>query len=221
MIPMTQPAVQYRVPFSKRAFDLVLTVPGTLLLLPVMLIVAILVRIKLGSPVIFAQKRPGLNCRIFTLYKFRTMNDARDDQGKPLPDAERLTRLGRFLRSASLDELPELFNILAGQMSLVGPRPLLISYLDRYTPEQLRRQNVLPGLTGWAQVNGRNAISWEEKFKLDIWYVDHWSLALDFKILWMTFSKVFNREAISAPGQATVGEFLGSAANNKDKSEVD
>ncbi|MEN6570545.1 MAG: sugar transferase [Anaerolineaceae bacterium] len=218
---MTQPAVQYRVPFSKRAFDLVLTVPGTLLLLPVMLIVAILVRIKLGSPVIFAQKRPGLNCRIFTLYKFRTMNDARDDQGKPLPDAERLTRLGRFLRSASLDELPELFNILAGQMSLVGPRPLLISYLDRYTPEQLRRQNVLPGLTGWAQVNGRNAISWEEKFKLDIWYVDHWSLALDFKILWMTFSKVFNREAISAPGQATVGEFLGSAANNKDKSEVD
>lgn len=221
MIPMTQPAVQYRVPFSKRAFDLVLTVPGTLLLLPVMLIVAILVRIKLGSPVIFAQKRPGLNCRIFTLYKFRTMNDARDDQGKPLPDAERLTRLGRFLRSASLDELPELFNILAGQMSLVGPRPLLISYLDRYTPEQLRRQNVLPGLTGWAQVNGRNAISWEEKFKLDVWYVDHWSLALDLKILWMTFSKVFNREAISAPGQATVGEFLGSAANNKDKSEVD
>lgn len=221
MIPMTQPAVQYRVPFSKRAFDLVLTVPGTLLLLPVMLIVAILVRIKLGSPVIFAQKRPGLNCRIFTLYKFRTMNDARDDQGKPLPDAERLTRLGRFLRSASLDELPELFNILAGQMSLVGPRPLLISYLDRYTPEQLRRQNVFPGLTGWAQVNGRNAISWEEKFKLDVWYVDHWSLALDLKILWMTFSKVFNREAISAPGQATVGEFLGSAANNKDKSEVD
>lgn len=187
-----------------------LTVPGTLLLLPVMLVVAILVRIKLGRPVIFAQKRPGLNCRIFTLYKFRTMNDARDGQGNLLPDADRLTRLGRFLRSASLDELPELFNILAGQMSLVGPRPLLISYLERYSPEQQRRQNVLPGLTGWAQVNGRNAISWEEKFKLDVWYVDHWSLGLDLKILWMTLGKVFNREAISAPGQATMGEFLGS-----------
>lgn len=216
MISMTQPATQYRIPLSKRVFDLILTVPGTLLLSPVMLIVAIMVRIKLGSPVIFTQKRPGLNCRIFTLYKFRTMNDARDANGDLLPDAERLTRLGRFLRSASLDELPELFNILAGQMSLVGPRPLLISYLDRYTPEQMCRQNVVPGLTGWAQVNGRNAISWDEKFKLDVWYVDHWSLALDLKILWMTFGKVFNREAISAPGQATMGEFLGTQSEKND-----
>jgi len=176
MNSMTESFPIYRVPFSKRAFDLLLTIPGSVLLLPVMLAVALLVRLKLGSPVLFAQKRPGLNCRIFTLYKFRTMNDACDEQGNLLPDAQRLTKFGRFLRSASLDELPELFNVLAGQMSLVGPRPLLISYLKRYSPEQLRRQNVLPGLTGWAQVHGRNAISWEEKFKLDVWYVDHWSV---------------------------------------------
>jgi lipopolysaccharide/colanic/teichoic acid biosynthesis glycosyltransferase len=143
------------------------------------------------------------------------MNDACDEQGNLLPDAQRLTKFGRFLRSASLDELPELFNVLAGQMSLVGPRPLLISYLKRYSPEQLRRQNVLPGLTGWAQVHGRNAISWEEKFKLDVWYVDHWSVWLDIRILFMTINKVFRREAISAPGQATVGEFLGSQPENK------
>ncbi|HBF40741.1 MAG TPA: sugar transferase [Anaerolineaceae bacterium] len=212
---MTESFPISRVPFSKRAFDLLLTIPGSVLLLPVMLAVALLVRLKLGSPVLFAQKRPGLNCRIFTLYKFRTMNDACDEQGNLLPDAQRLTKFGRFLRSASLDELPELFNVLAGQMSLVGPRPLLISYLKRYSPEQLRRQNVLPGLTGWAQVHGRNAISWEEKFKLDVWYVDHWSVWLDIRILFMTINKVFRREAISAPGQATVGEFLGSQPENK------
>lgn len=215
MNSMTESFPIYRVPFSKRAFDLLLTIPGSVLLLPVMLAVALLVRLKLGSPVLFAQKRPGLNCRIFTLYKFRTMNDACDEQGNLLPDAQRLTKFGRFLRSASLDELPELFNVLAGQMSLVGPRPLLISYLKRYSPEQLRRQNVLPGLTGWAQVHGRNAISWEEKFKLDVWYVDHWSVWLDIRILFMTINKVFRREAISAPGQATVGEFLGSQPENK------
>jgi len=204
---------RFRVPLIKRAFDLLVTLPLTLLLTPVMLIVALLVRIKLGKPVLFSQKRPGLNCRIFTLYKFRTMNDARDAEGKLLPDGERLTRFGRLLRSASLDELPELFNVLAGQMSLVGPRPLLVSYLDRYTPEQRRRQNVLPGITGWAQVNGRNAISWEEKFALDVWYVDHWSLWLDIRILFMTFGKVFNREAISAPGEATMPEFRGTNSN--------
>ena len=210
---MSVSETHFRVPLIKRAFDLLVTLPLTLLLTPVMLIVALLVRIKLGKPVLFSQKRPGLNCRIFTLYKFRTMNDARDAEGKLLPDAERLTRFGRFLRSASLDELPELFNVLAGQMSLVGPRPLLVSYLDLYTPEQRRRQNVLPGITGWAQVNGRNAISWEEKFALDVWYVDHWSLWLDIRILFMTLGKVFNREAISAPGEATMPEFRGTDSN--------
>ena len=209
MNSMTLPPATYHVPFIKRLFDLALAVPGTLLALPVIGIVAILVRIKLGSPVLFSQKRPGLNKRIFTIYKFRTMNDARDEHGTLLPDAVRLTGLGRSLRSASLDELPELYNVLRGEMSLVGPRPLLISYLERYSAEQMRRQNVLPGITGWAQVNGRNAISWEEKFKLDVWYVDHWSLWLDIKILWMTIGKVWKREAISAPGQATMAEFLG------------
>lgn len=209
MNPMELPQIAHRVPLAKRVFDLILTLPGSLLLLPVMAVVAVLVRIQLGKPVIFSQKRPGINDKIFTLYKFRTMNDARDEHGELLPDVDRLTRLGRFLRSASLDELPELYNVLAGEMSLVGPRPLLISYLERYSPEQSRRQHVLPGITGWAQVNGRNAISWEEKFKLDVWYVDHWSLGLDLKILWMTIDKVFKREAISAPGEATISEFLG------------
>ena len=209
MNSMNLPLLTHRVPISKRIFDLVLTVPGTIVMLPVMGVVALLVRITLGKPVIFSQKRPGLDNRIFTLYKFRTMNDAKDDMGELLPDAQRLTGLGRFLRSASLDELPELFNVLKGEMSLVGPRPLLISYLERYSAEQMRRQTVLPGMSGWAQVNGRNAISWEDKFKLDVWYVDHWSLGLDIKILWMTIGKVLNREAISAPGEATMSEFLG------------
>jgi len=209
MNSMNLPLLTHRVPISKRIFDLVLTVPGTIVMLPVMGVVALLVRITLGKPVIFSQKRPGLDNRIFTLNKFRTMNDAKDDMGELLPDAQRLTGLGRFLRSASLDELPELFNVLKGEMSLVGPRPLLISYLERYSAEQMRRQTVLPGMSGWAQVNGRNAISWEDKFKLDVWYVDHWSLGLDIKILWMTIGKVLNREAISAPGEATMSEFLG------------
>lgn len=207
---MSTVRVKKRTLVSKRIFDLVLTLPLTLLLLPVMLLVGLAVWITLGWPVVFSQKRPGLNEKIFTLSKFRTMNNAVDENGNLLPDAQRLTRLGRFLRSASLDELPELFNVLAGNMSLVGPRPLLVSYLDRYTPEQSRRHEVLPGITGWAQVNGRNAISWEEKFKLDVWYVDHWSIWLDIKILFMTLNKVFRREAISAPGEATAPEFMGN-----------
>ncbi len=182
----------------------------TVLLLPVMLIVFILVWIYLGWPVIFAQARPGYHGKIFKLYKFRSMRDAYDAQGKPLPDDLRLTRLGRVLRSTSLDELPELVNVIKGEMRLVGPRPLLIAYLKRYTSEQMRRHDVLPGITGWAQVNGRNAISWEEKFKLDVWYVDHQSFWLDLKILFMTVGKVFKRESINAPGSATAPEFMGS-----------
>jgi lipopolysaccharide/colanic/teichoic acid biosynthesis glycosyltransferase len=164
---------------------------------------------KLGTPVLFVQQRPGLRGRPFKLLKFRTMMDGRDAQGRLLPDAERLTPFGRFLRSSSLDELPELFNVLKGDMSLVGPRPLLMEYLPRYTPEQARRHDVRPGITGWAQVNGRNALSWEEKFKLDVWYVDHQSFALDLKILWMTLFRVFQRKSISAEGHATMPKFMG------------
>jgi lipopolysaccharide/colanic/teichoic acid biosynthesis glycosyltransferase len=198
-----------RVPVSKRIFDLCLTIPALIVLSPVIGLTALSVWIGLGSPVIFGQKRPGFHTKIFTIYKFRTMRDLRDANSKLLPDAQRLTGLGRFLRSASLDELPELFNVLRGEMSLVGPRPLLISYLERYSAEQNRRHDVLPGITGWAQVNGRNALSWEEKFTFDVWYVDHWSLWLDIQIIFMTFGKVFRREAINAPGQATSAEFLG------------
>jgi lipopolysaccharide/colanic/teichoic acid biosynthesis glycosyltransferase len=201
-------------PISKRVLDLFLTVPMIVILSPVIGLTALAVWIGLGNPVIFGQKRPGYHAKIFTIYKFRTMNDRHDDEGKLLPDAQRLTGLGRFLRSASLDELPELFNVLWGDMSLVGPRPLLISYLERYSAEQARRHDVLPGITGWAQVNGRNALSWEDKFKFDVWYVDHWTLGLDIKILFMTIGKVFRREAINAPGQATSAEFLGVKKEN-------
>ena len=173
-------------------------------------------RLKLGSPVLFRQRRPGLHGKPFTIYKFRTMTDARDAQGKLLPDAERLTPFGRFLRSASLDELPELFNVLKGDMSLVGPRPLLMQYLDRYTPEQMRRHEVKPGITGWAQVNGRNAITWEQKFALDVWYVDNKSLGLDGKIILLTLWKILKREGISQPGQATMEEFMGQATSAGD-----
>jgi sugar transferase EpsL len=197
------------IPVSKRILDLCLTIPALVILSPVTGLVALCVWIGLGNPVIFGQKRPGYQTKIFRIFKFRTMRDLRDTNGKLLPDAQRLTGLGKFLRSASLDELPELFNVLRGEMSLVGPRPLLISYLERYTPEQNRRHDVLPGITGWAQVNGRNALSWEEKFKFDVWYVDHWTLGLDIKILFLTIGKVFRREAINAPGQATSAEFLG------------
>lgn len=201
---------QNRIPISKRLFDIVSAGLALILLSPVMAVVALLVRIKLGSPVIFGQKRPGYKTELFTIYKFRTMLDTRDAAGKLLPDADRLPHFGRVLRSTSLDELPELLNVLKGEMSWVGPRPLLIAYLGRYSPEQNRRHDVLPGVTGWAQVNGRNAISWPEKFKLDVWYVDHWSFWLDLKILFMTFWKVIKREAINAPGEATSGEFMGN-----------
>ena len=178
--------------------------------LPVMGVVALLVRLKLGRPVLFRQQRPGLNGEIFTLCKFRTMRDAVDREGKALPDAERLTPFGRKLRSTSLDELPELFSVLSGEMSLVGPRPLLVRYLGRYSPEQMRRHEMRPGITGWAQVNGCNALSWEEKFALDVWYVDHWSFWLDLRILWRTVWNVVRREGISGGGEATMREFMGS-----------
>jgi len=198
------------VPPGKRLFDLLLTLPGLVVISPILLVIAILVWLFHGWPVVFSQRRPGFMGRPFTLYKFRSMTGARDAQGRLLPDAQRLTRLGRFLRASSLDELPELLNVLRGEMSLVGPRPLLMQYLDRYTPEQARRHHVLPGITGWAQINGRNAISWEDKFALDVWYVDHWSLWLDIKILFLTFWKTIRREGISQPGHATAEEFMGS-----------
>jgi lipopolysaccharide/colanic/teichoic acid biosynthesis glycosyltransferase len=198
------------IPPSKRIFDLVLTIPGLIVISPIILVLAVLVRVKLGSPILFRQQRPGYKGRLFTLNKFRSMTDQCAPDGSLLPDAERLTPFGRFLRSSSLDELPELLNVLTGEMSLVGPRPLLVAYLDRYSPEQARRHDVLPGITGWAQVNGRNAITWEDKFKLDVWYVDNRSLWLDIKILAWTFLKVFKREGINQPGAATAEEFKGS-----------
>ena len=197
------------VPIRKRLFDLALAIPGLILISPLLGLIALLIRWRLGPPVIFRHRRPGLHGRPFLIYKFRTMRDDRDAQGNLLPDEERLTPLGRFLRSLSLDELPELINVLRGEMSLVGPRPLLMEYLDRYTPEQARRHEVLPGITGWAQVNGRNAITWEDKFRFDCWYVDHWSLKLDVKILLMTLWKVLTREGVSQPGHATAEKFHG------------
>jgi len=197
-------------PLSKRIFDLIVASLGLIILSPVILLVAILVRIFLGSPVLFRQTRPGYKAKSFTVYKFRTMTHTRDGQGNLLPDDLRSTRLGKFLRSSSLDELPELFNILRGEMSLVGPRPLLMEYLPLYSPEQMRRHNVHPGLTGWAQVNGRNAIDWSTHFALDIWYVDHWSFWLDLKILFISLWKVIKREGINQPGQATIEYFKGN-----------
>lgn len=182
-----------------------------LVLSPLLLILMVLVRLKLGSPIFFTQVRPGLHGKPFKMIKFRTMTDARDADGNLLPDNIRLTAFGRFLRSTSLDELPELWNVLKGDMSLVGPRPLLMEYLPRYTPEQARRHEARPGITGWAQINGRNAISWEEKFKLDVWYVDNQTFWLDLKILVLTIKKVFVREGISAEGEATMPKFTGSA----------
>jgi lipopolysaccharide/colanic/teichoic acid biosynthesis glycosyltransferase len=197
--------------FGKRFCDLLVAGCGLLLLTPVIIVVALLVRLKLGSPVLFRQQRPGRGGRAFGIFKFRTMTNARGPDGELLPDGDRLPTLGRFLRSSSLDELPGLWNVVRGDMSLVGPRPLLVAYLDRYTPQQARRHEMRPGITGWAQVNGRNAISWEQKFAYDVWYVDHCSLALDLKILWMTVAKVFARKDISAAGEATMPEFMGTA----------
>ena len=198
--------------FGKRLFDLALSIPVLIVLAPVLALVSILVRLRLGSPVLFCQRRPGLHGRPFTIFKFRTMSDARDGEGHLMPDEQRMTGFGRFLRSSSLDELPELFNVLKGEMSLVGPRPLLMRYLDRYTPEQMRRHEVKPGITGWAQVNGRNALTWEQKFALDVWYVDNWSLGLDLKIILLTIWKTLKREGISQPGHATAEEFMGGTS---------
>jgi len=181
----------------------------------VLVLIALLVWLYHGRPIIFRQLRPGYRTKPFWLFKFRTMTNARDSQGNLLPDKERLTRLGSSLRNLSLDELPELFNVLRGEMSWVGPRPLLMQYLERYTPEQARRHDVLPGITGWAQINGRNVITWEEKFNYDVWYVDHWSFWLDIKILLLTFWKVLKREGISQPGHATAEEFMGSQGNDQ------
>ena len=201
--------------YGKRWFDLLLTIPGLVVISPALLMIALLVKSRLGSPVLFKQIRPGLNGKPFTIYKFRTMTDARDPEGKLLPDAQRLTRLGRFLRSTSLDELPELWNVIKGDMSLVGPRPLLMQYLDRYTRKQARRHEAKPGVTGWAQMNGRNAITWEEKFDFDVWYVDHCSLFLDLRILLLTLLKVVRREGITAATEATMPEFMGSRKDAK------
>ena len=197
-------------PTSKRIFDILISTFLILILSPVLIIVALAVLIFHGSPVLFGQKRPGYKNRIFLIYKFRSMTNERNKDGALLPDEKRLTMLGRFLRASSLDELPELFNVLNGEMSLVGPRPLLVQYLERYNPEQARRQDVLPGITGWAQINGRNALDWEDKFRLDVWYVDHWSFWLDIKILFLTVWKVIKREGINQAGHATAKEFMGN-----------
>ncbi len=207
---MTAKILPPGVPLRKRLFDLILTLPGLVLISPLLGLIGVLVRILLGSPVIFHQIRPGKGGEPFTVYKFRTMTDARGSGEHLLSDAERMTGLGRFLRSLSLDELPELFNVLRGEMSLVGPLPLLMQYLDRYSIEQARRHEVLPGMTGWAQVNGRNALTWDDKFRHDVWYVDNWSLWLDIKILLTTAWKVITREGISQQGHTTAAEFIGS-----------
>jgi len=194
---------------SKRFFDIFCSALALLLLLPVLLLLSVFVKVKLGSPVLFKQRRPGLYSSVFQMIKFRSMRDAVDGQGHVLPDAERLTPFGKKLRSLSLDELPGLWSVLKGDMSLVGPRPLLVEYLPLYSTEQARRHNVRPGITGWAQVNGRNAISWEEKFKFDVWYVDNQSFLLDIKILLLTVKKVLIRDGVSAEGEATMSKFTG------------
>lgn len=199
----------------KRAFDIVASTLGLMLLWPVLVVTAALVRWKLGAPVLFRQIRPGLHARPFEMIKFRTMREACGPDGKPLPDAERMTTLGRILRATSLDELPELWNVLRGDMSLVGPRPLLMEYLPLYTPEQARRHEVRPGITGWAQVNGRNTLSWEDRFSLDVWYVEHRSFWLDMRILLLTLRKVVMRDGISAAGEATMPRFTGSATEDR------
>lgn len=194
----------------KRFVDITGSILGLVLLSPVLLIVWAMVRRDMGSPVLFRQTRPGLNGQPFQMVKFRTMRDATDSSGNPLPDSERLTNFGRFLRSSSLDELPELWNVLRGDMSLVGPRPLLMEYLPLYSPKQARRHEVRPGVTGWAQINGRNSVSWNEKFELDVWYVDNRNFRFDIKIIWLTIRKVFKRDGISAAGEATMPKFEGN-----------
>ena len=196
--------------YIKRLLDVLISGGALLVIWPVMLVLTLLVRVKLGGPAIFCQERPGKNGKIFRLYKFRTMTEERDESGELLTDEERLTKFGRILRSTSLDELPELWNIFRGDMSLVGPRPLLVQYLPLYNAHQARRHEVMPGLTGWAQVNGRNLVTWEDKFDMDVWYVDHISFALDVKIVWGTVKAVLRRDGISAEGSATMEEFRGT-----------
>jgi sugar transferase EpsL len=194
----------------KRLFDLLLAFILILIFSPLLFVVALLILIFMGEPVLYRQTRPGLNAVPFDLYKFRTMTAAKGPDGNLLPDSERMTALGKIIRRYSIDELPQLFNVLAGQMSLVGPRPLLMEYLPLYSSEQFRRHEVKPGITGWAQVNGRNIISWKQRFELDAWYVDHWSFSVDLKILCMTLAKVFKREGINQPGQVTMEKFKGN-----------
>lgn len=202
--------------FLKRCIDVIGALAGIIVFSPIILVVFFIILFSMGRPVFFVHIRPGLRGRPFKMYKFRTMLDLRDANGDLLPDEQRLTRIGRILRATSFDELPEFWNVLKGDMSLVGPRPLLMEYLERYTPEQARRHDVKPGVTGWAQVNGRNAITWEEKFKLDVWYVDNWNIWLDFKILFLTVLKVLRREGISANNHATMPVFMGqNQQNNK------
>ncbi len=194
----------------KRFIDVSVAAVALLLLAPLMAVIALVILLTMGRPVLYRQVRPGYKGKPFTLLKFRTMTNARGPDGRLLPDGTRLTRAGVFLRRFSLDELPQLWSVLKGEMSLVGPRPLLTDYLERYTPEQARRHEIKPGITGWAQVNGRNALSWEDRFRLDIWYLDHWSLGLDAKIIWKTIRKVFQQEGISLDGHATMPEFTGN-----------
>jgi len=198
----------------KRLFDVLLAATILLLASPFFLFAALVVRFSMGRPIYFRQQRPGYQGKPFEVYKFRTMREARDGSGRTLPDAERLTRWGLLLRRTSIDELPQLINVLKGDMSIVGPRPLLMEYLPLYSPDQMRRHLVRPGITGWAQVNGRNALSWDERFRLDVWYVDHWSLWLDMKILALTAKKVIVREGISAAGEATMARFTGSSSGD-------
>ena len=204
------------VPLHKRGFDILVSSFGLIILSPILLLISISVLASYGLPIIFRQQRPGYLGKPFTIYKFRTMSDELDSHGKLLPDEQRLKRLGRILRTYSLDELPEMFNVFKGDMSWVGPRPLLMQYLDRYTPEQARRHEVLPGMTGWAQINGRNAITWEDKFRYDLWYVDHWNFWLDIKIILGTIWKVLMREGINEPGHISAGEFMGTDENRQD-----
>jgi sugar transferase EpsL len=206
--------MRFRQVFVKRLLDIILSASGLVLLSPLLVILAVAIRFKIGSPVLFRQQRPGLGGKGFVTYKFRTMTNQCDAAGQLLPDEQRLPAFGRFLRSTSLDELPELFNVLKGDMSIVGPRPLMMKYLGRYTPEQARRHEVKPGITGWAQINGRNAIPWEERLKLDVWYVDNWNVWLDLRIILQSIWMMITRQGITQEGRATVDEFMGTKQNN-------
>ena len=203
--------VKRKTPFSKRLLDIILSALILILASPLLLLTAALIFLSYGAPIIFKHERPGKDGQPFKLIKFRSMRDARDQEGNVLPDAERITRFGQFIRKTSIDELPEFYNVLRGDMSLVGPRPLLMQYLQRYSTEQARRHTVLPGVTGWAQINGRNAISWDDKFKYDLWYIDHWTFWLDVKIIFLTIWKVLKGDGISQPGRATMDEFMGNS----------